>query len=160
MLLPGERAIASEPVQAVLGANLQSGHLYLTNVRLVYEGFFHEPSVGWVPRTLLDLHLGHVTNVVAIPGKRNRSTLRIEAGRGYVYTFLTPSATNWVSSIVQARQGAPQMPLPASAMGAHAPVVVNVHPAPAQPSVYLHCKHCGALATAGSVHCTSCGATL
>jgi hypothetical protein len=160
ILQPGERAIASERVETVVGATGQAGHLYLTNVRIVFEGFFHESGVGWVPRTLLDLHLAHVSNVVAVPGRRNRNVLRVEAGRGYVYTFVTANAANWVGSILQAKQGAPQLPASPGPSTAPVPVVVNVQQTPSQPTVYLHCRHCGSLAAAGSVHCTSCGATL
>lgn len=160
ILQTGEQGIASEQVQALVGAQFQRGYLYLTSSRIVFEGLFQEGPVGWVPRTLLDLHLGQVTNVIAIPGKRNRHTLRIEAGRGFVYTFVTPNAPNWASSILQARPKAPSAVAPTHASSGPAPVVVNVQQASSQPSVFLHCRHCGSLAPAGSVHCSSCGATL
>lgn len=160
ILQPGEKAIASEPVQAVVGAQFQTGYLYLTSSRLVFEGLFHEPSVGWVPRTLLDLYLGHITNVVAVPGRKNRHTLRVEAGREYAYTFVTPNAANWASSILGARRGAPPVSASTQTAAAPPPVVVNVQQAPSQPTVFLHCTHCGSLNAAGSTHCTSCGATL
>ena len=156
---PGEQGIASEQVEAVFGPNLRRGSLHLTSLRLVFEGLFWEPPLGWVPRTLLDLPLAQVTNAVAIPGKRDRHTLRVEAGRGYVYTFVTPRAPDWVGAIVSAKQRAPRA---AATTATHpsAPVVVNVQQSPSQPSVFLHCRHCGSLAPAGSIHCTSCGATL
>jgi hypothetical protein len=160
ILQQGERPIASEFVQAVVGEQVQSGYLYLTNARLVFEGLFFESSVGWVPRTLLDLHVVQISNVVAIAGRSNRHTLRVEAGRGYVYTFVTPNAPSWASSLVQAKQSAPPMVAHVAHSAAPVPVVVNIRQEPTQPTVFLHCKHCGSLAAAGSVHCTSCGASL
>ncbi|HTT72826.1 MAG TPA: hypothetical protein VMG99_01560 [Thermoplasmata archaeon] len=161
ILQPGEQGIASQPVKSVVGADVRSGQLYLTNARLVFEGMFKEERVGWVPRTLLDLHLGLITNAVAVPGRGNRHTLRIEAGRGYVYTFLTASAPEWVASIVQAKARVPPTAYaPPPPPGGAGPVVVNVHSAPTAPTVYLHCTHCGTLAPGGSVRCPSCGAAL
>jgi len=160
MLYPGEQAIASDRVEAIVGPQVRLGNLHLTNLRLVFEGFFQEPAVGWVPRTVLDLHLGYVTNVVAVPGAKERHTLRVEAGLGYVYTFVSPIAHKWMEAILRAKQQAPAAPSSAARPGAANPVVVNVQSAPSQPSVFLHCKHCGSLTAAGSVHCTSCGATL
>jgi len=159
LLYAGERAIASDRVEAVVGGQIQAGNLHLTNVRLVFEGMFLEPRVGWVPRTLLDLHLGHITNAAAFPGKDKRHTLRVEAGVSYVYTFLTPIAPHWAQAIVDAKRSAPPL-TPASPAPGGPPVVVNVQSTPGTPSVFLHCRHCGSLSAAGSVHCTSCGATL
>ncbi len=158
ILQAGEQGLASESVSALSGPSLQSGYLYLTSHRIVFEGLFFEPPVGWVPRTLLDLPLVQVSNVVAVPGRKDRHTLRVEAGRGYVYTFVTPNAHGWVRSILTARGKAPapsRTPEPSSAG-----IVVNVPVGSPQPSVFLHCRHCGSLAPAGSVHCSSCGATL
>jgi len=160
ILQAGEQGIASEQVLAVMGPSPQSGYLYLTNTRLVFEGLFSEPSIGLVPRTLLDLHLVQVTNVVAVAGKRNRNTLRVEAGRGYVYTFVMPDAHTWANFIIRARSKAPSPVSAAPASSVPPPVIVNVQQASSQPTVFLHCTHCGSLNAAGSVHCTSCGATL
>ncbi len=160
ILQGGERGIASEQVEAAVGDQLQSGYLYLTNARLVFEGLFLEPTVGWAPRTLLDLQLGQISNVVAMPGRRDRHTLRVEAGRGFVYTFVTPNAMNWVQSIVQAKRSASAAPAPAAPPSPGAPVVVNIQQSSTAPAVFLHCRHCGTLAPAGAVHCTGCGAPL
>lgn len=160
ILQAGEQGIASEQLEVVLGDRTQSGYLYLTSSRLIFEGLFLEHPVGWLPRTLLDLHLGQITNALAMSGRRDRHTLRVEAGRGYVYTFVTPNAAGWVNSIIQAKAKVPTVPAASPPMAGHSPIVVNVQQAPSQPSVYLHCKHCGSLNASGSVHCTSCGATL
>jgi len=168
ILHPGEHGIASEPVEGVAGPSVSRGRLYLTNLRLVFEGMVPEqvpgggyellgPSTTWVPRTLLDLPLVHITNIVGVPGSNNRHTLRVEAGP-YAYSFLTPRAHEWVQTIYLAREKAPAPISPGAAM--QAPVVVHVQQTPAQPSVFLHCKHCGSLCAAGSVHCISCGAAL
>jgi hypothetical protein len=159
ILQAGERTIASEPVESLVGPALQNGYLYLTNVRLVFEGLFWEGQIGWIPRTLLELYVHQISNAIAAPGKGTRQTLRIEAGRGYVYTFTSLNAAYWVNSIVKAKAAAPAAPA-AAATGGQVPVIVNVQQPPSQPTVFLHCKHCGSLSAAGSMHCTSCGATL
>jgi hypothetical protein len=170
ILHPGEQRIAGENVEANAAPPFQPGTLYLTNLRLVFEGLYQEqppgglldnlfsgPPPGLVPRTLLDLPLAYISNVVAVPGRGNRHVLRIESGQ-YPYTFVTPNAQNWAHSIIEARSRAPRPITPTSP--GHAPVVVNVQQTPSQPSVFLYCKHCGTLNAAGHVHCTSCGAAL
>lgn len=160
ILQEGERGITYESVEILYGQTWVPGNLQLTNCRLVFEGQFFEAGVGTAPRTLLDLQLGFITNAVALPGRHGVGTLRIEAGRGYIYTFRTSNAAGWVDAIVKAKSEGPRIPPPVSPSASKEQIIVNVQQAPAPPTVFLHCRHCGSLVAAGSVHCTSCGASL
>lgn len=87
---PGEQAVGAEAVRWVVGpsggAALQ-GSLFLPNLRLVFEGYTEEQVVGYIPRTMLDLHLSRVTNVGAVQSSTGNPLPRVEAGVGFVYTF-------------------------------------------------------------------------
>jgi len=154
ILESGEHWIASQNVESITRPWSEPGQLILTNLRLVFEGSFYQPGVGSVPRTLLDLRLGQILNVVAAPGQLNRNVLRVEAGGQFVYTFVMPNAPDWAHSIVQARAKAP--PVPSGYVG-QGPVVVSVQ-APAAPKIMMHCRNCGALYDATKGRCDKCGA--
>jgi hypothetical protein len=171
ILHPGEQGIASEPVLGGGRPDWQSGTLYLTSQRLVFEGLVAEvstePTLGglsyrqravMVPQTLLELQLTQITNLLAVPGHQGRHTLRVEAGRGYNYVFAMPNPQNWVGPVLSARTAA--LTAAASAQGNRTPQHFGGAPGPAQPMVYLHCTHCGSLNSAGIVRCSSCGAAL
>lgn len=167
ILQPGERPIASEQIlwsvgpgllhglaeklqltNYGLGGSRLSGILYLTNFRLVFEVIARDLTVGYIPKTVLDLTLSQITNAVAVRRADGQAVLSVEAGVQGAHTFATPNAENWVTAIVSSRNT-----LIASKENQRGTV-------PFQPTVYLHCKHCGSLNPAGTTRCTSCGATL
>ncbi len=161
ILQTGERGIHYESLTAMNGQLAQPGTLYLTDRRLVFEGMMPDAAVGWAPRTLLDLHLTHITNVIAVPGPKGKHLLRVEATGGYVYNFITPTANLWADAVYRGRQlvVAPSSVGPPG-HGAGTPVQVHIHQQATTPTVYLHCRHCGTLNPAGTQRCTSCGAAL
>ncbi|HXW67222.1 MAG TPA: zinc finger Ran-binding domain-containing protein [Thermoplasmata archaeon] len=154
LLRPGERAIATEVVDADDDGEDLPGVLYLTNLRLVFEG-----TVGGnllspgTPRTLLDVDLEQVSNVVMTDPAIGRPRLNVETERGAnAFTFKTRSAAAWVHSITSARSARLSAP--------RAPAAGATAPSPSAPAVYLHCTHCGTLNPAGRTRCASCGAAL
>jgi len=175
ILQAGEKPVASEQIpwatgpgafQHLIGA-LQltnysvagqplSGNLYLTDRRIVFEGMTREVGIGYMPKTMLDLSLAQITNVIATLGPNRQPLLRVEAGPGFAYTFATPNAQNWVAAILGWRSSL--LSAGTSSQPTTTPVVVQVQQP--QPTVYLHCKQCGTLSPAGSSRCSSCGAAL
>jgi hypothetical protein len=173
ILHPGERLIASEQMRwssgpwhspHQMGPQGPTGMLYVTNSRIIFEAVQYEgPGIGYAPRTVMDLGLNQVTNVRAFPGAKGEGLLRVEAGPNYICTFGTQNALNWARAISETRStlvSTPPPPPPPTGGAPTTPLVVQVQQQPAQPSVFLHCRHCGSLSPAGSSRCASCGAGL
>ena len=145
LLNPGETIISTDPIawSNVPGVySSDPGYLHVTNHRLVFE-----PHRGaYSGRMLVNLDLGQITDLHAGTGPDGHSVVIIHSGQ-WVCVLATDNAANVVKAVADAR-------------------IIRLTPAPTQahesgkPLVYLHCKHCGSLNAAGSVHCTSCGATL
>ncbi len=162
LLNPGEQVLVSEPVDTDSDGETQSGTLYLTDHRLVFEAAVRKslfrPKVS---RTMMDLNVEHVTNVTSTDPTFGRPVLNVETDRGVMaYAFRTPNAAAWVTSITGARN-ARLATLRAAEGRASGPTGGTPGPAgTAPPAVYLHCRHCGTLNPAGRARCASCGAAL
>lgn len=169
LLQPGEQAVYSELVETGAGATRHEGTLYLTNSRILFEAKIGKGSAGAAPATLMNVHLSYVSNVIVASPMLGRALLQIETTKG-VFSFKTKAAQVWSDQIAGARARAPPPPPPkpprtvvsstSAAGGMPQPVVIHLHQDSAQPSVFLHCTHCGTLSPSGTSRCTSCGASL
>jgi hypothetical protein len=155
LLQAGERPVASDLVDGYERGTLYPGYLHLTNRRIVFEGRTYEGGVGWITKTIFDVQLYQIANVLAMTGQKGKRILRLEAANGWSYNFETPLAQNWAQTISQWKSVSLPPPPPPPAQG-QSNVIVNVP----QPTVYLHCKHCGKLNSGGTGRCSSCGAAL
>jgi hypothetical protein len=155
LLQNGERPVSTDLVNGFERGMLLSGTLHLTDRRIVFEARTWEVGVGWITRTMFDVYLHHISNVIALPGQKGKAILRLEGSNGWSYNFETPQAQNWARVISQWK-GASAPPPPPAHLGQPSHVTINVP----QPTVYLHCKHCGKLNGGGASRCSSCGAAL
>jgi hypothetical protein len=135
------------------------GRLHLTNLRLVFEAMVYEGMLGQAPRTFSGLNLMPVAIVRSAVGPRGQQAFRTASIQNQASTFGTPNAANWTRVIWKGR-AAPLASTPPPPVSASGQVVVQVHQSAAEPTVFLHRRHCGRLTPAGTYRCTSGGAAL
>lgn len=167
LLQPNEQVSYSEQVETGAGATRHEGTLYLTNLRMLFEAKIGKGSSGASAATLMNVHLSYVTNVIVASPMLGRAILQVETTKG-VFSFKTKNAQIWSDQIAGARARAPPPPKPPRTAAppppvpgaSPQPVVIHLHQDAVQPSIFLHCTHCGTLNPVGTSRCTSCGASL
>ena len=167
LLSAGEAVVLQEP--CAMGD--RSGTLFLTNLRVVFEGkksqgLVHQLVRGAQTVALMDIPLWQVSDVHADKPLIGRASLRIDA-MGRSYRFGVRDATHWRSAIGNARALIPHPGSPVGGLGQ--PVVVNVQAAQSPPAmqhtierqtVKVRCRFCGNLGDESIGKCPNCGAVL
>jgi hypothetical protein len=172
LLQPDEKVVLTETLEASIGGATYPGTLYLTDRRLVFEGKVSSGLLSTaIPTTMVDVGLHSISNLMVHAPVVGRPLLQVESWQGR-FSFRTRSATQWRDQITTTRSAlgsVPRPPPPPPPRGfvpppppppTNQPVVIHLHQDNANPSVYLHCRHCGTLNPSGSTRCTSCGAAL